>query len=382
MDQQKTVRPAWVEIDLNCIDYNIKEIKKTLSSETGIIGVIKADAYGHGAVAASEVLRENGINSFAVATLPEAIKLRDIYDDAQIFVLGVMLPESNETVIEKRIDPAVSSYDYAKALSDDAVKAGKTAGIYIALDTGMGRIGFLTYNDELIAESVKEIGKIMQLPNLKIKGIFSHFATADETDKAYAALQHSRFDAFCTALRNSGFDVPPRIFANSAAILDIKDAHYEVVRLGVIMHGLYPSDEVTKYPVLRPAMSVKARIVHLKTVPAGAGISYGRRYVTEKDRVIATVPVGYSDGYPRIYSPKAVMIVNGHYAPVRGSICMDQCMIDVTDIPDVAVGDTVILMGSDGKLTITPEQIAEASGTLHYEITSGFGLRLEKVYIR
>lgn len=382
MDQGKPIRPAWVEINLNCIDHNIKEVKKKLGEKTSIMGIIKANAYGHGAVPMSDVLRDNGINSFGVATLPEALELRDAHDDAGIFILGVLLPESNDIIVERRIDVAVSSYAYAKTLSDDAVKAGKTAGIYIALDTGMGRIGFLTYSDELIAESVKEVAAVAKLPNLEIKGVFSHFATADEQDKAYARLQYDRFAAFCTAFRGAGIDVPARILANSAAIIDIEDAHYDIARLGIIMYGLYPSDEVTKALGLKPAMSVKARIVHLKTVPAGVGISYGRRYVTERESVIATIPVGYADGYPRIFSPKAVMIVNGRYAPVRGRICMDQCMIDVTDIPGVAIGDEVILMGSDGKLTVSAEQIAAVAETINYEIATGFGLRLEKVYVR
>lgn len=383
MKEAKAIRPAWVEIDLNCIDHNIKEIKKRLGTKTAIMGIIKADAYGHGALAIGEVLRDNGINSFGVATLPEALELREAYEDAEIFVLGIVLSGIEHIAVEKRIDTVVCNYEYAKALSKAAEKAGRPAGAYIAVDTGMGRIGYLSYSKPLIEEAVAEIKEIAQLPFLEIKGVFSHFSTADEPDKTYTALQNNRFAEFCQALNEAGIHVPARIFSNSAAILDYEEAYYDIARCGIIMYGLYPSDGVNKAVLdLCPAMTVKARIVHIKTVPPGSSISYGRKYTAEQERVIATLPVGYADGYPRMFSPKARVIVNGRYALVRGTICMDQFMIDVTDIPGVSVGDEVIIMGGSGDLRVSAEEIAKACETISYEITTGFGMRLEKVYIR
>lgn len=383
MDEAKTMRPAWVEIDLRCIDHNIKEIKKRLGSKTAIMGIIKGNAYGHDALAVSEVLRNNGVNSFGVATLPEALELRDAYEDAEILVLSIVLPGVEDIAVEKGIETVVCGYEYAKALSEAAKKAGKTAGVYIAVDTGMGRIGYLSYSEALIQEAVEEIKEVAKLPFLEIKGVFSHFSNADELDKTYTVLQNNRFVEFCKALNEAGIHVPAKIFSNSAAVLDFEEAHYDVARCGIIMYGLYPSDEVDKSILdLRPAMTVKARIVHIKTVPPGSSIGYGRKYIAEKERVIATLPIGYADGYPRMFSPKARVIVNGHYALVRGSICMDQFMVDVTDIPGVSVGDEVIIMGGDGKLRVSAEEIAKACETINYEIVTALGMRLEKIYIK
>ncbi|MDD4390266.1 MAG: alanine racemase [Eubacteriales bacterium] len=383
MNEAKTIRPAWVEIDLRCVDHNIKEIKKRLGSKTAIMGIIKADAYGHGALAVSEVLRNNGINSFGVATLPEALELRAAYKDAPILVLGIVLPGVEDIAVENGIDTVVCSYEYAKVLSEAAKKTGRPAGVYIAIDTGMGRIGYITYTEALIQEAIREIKEVAKLPFLEIKGVLSHFANADQTDKTYAVLQNDRFAEFCKALEEAAINVPARTFSNSAAIMGLEEAHYDIARCGIVMYGLYPSEEVDKSILnLRPAMTVKARIVHIKAVPPGSSIGYGRKYIAGEERIIATVPVGYADGYPRIFSPKARVIVNGHYALVRGSICMDQFMIDVTDIPDVAVGDEVIIMGSDGNLRVSAEEIARASDTINYEIVTAFAMRLKSVYIK
>ena len=242
----------------------------------------------------------------------------------------------------------------------------------------MGRIG---YNPEDPA-SIDDVKMIQTLPNFQINGLFSHFSTADSADKTYSAVQEQRYSVFYKRLKDAGVDIPHRTLSNSAAVMEIASAHYDMVRPGIILYGCYPSDEVDKNQLsIRPAMSVKANIVQLKKVPAGTSVSYGRKYTATKDSLIATIPIGYADGFPRPYSSKGKVIVNGVYAPIAGNICMDQCMIDVTHVPYVKLGDEVTIMGSDGICEILADDIAEATGTINYEIVCAFGQRLPKVYV-
>ena len=242
----------------------------------------------------------------------------------------------------------------------------------------MGRIG---YNPEDPA-SIDDVKMIQTLPNFQINGLFSHFSTADAADKTYSAVQEQRYSVFYKRLTDAGVDIPHRTLSNSAAVMEIASAHYDMVRPGIILYGCYPSDEVDKNQLsIRPAMSVKANIVQLKKVPAGTSVSYGRKYTATKDSLIATIPIGYADGFPRPYSSKGKVIVNGVYAPIAGNICMDQCMIDVTHVPYVKLGDEVTIMGSDGICEILADDIAEATGTINYEIVCAFGQRLPKVYV-
>jgi len=242
----------------------------------------------------------------------------------------------------------------------------------------MGRIG---YNPEDPA-SIEDVKMIANLPNFKIQGLFSHFSTADAEDKTYSAVQEQRFAVFYKRLVEAGVEIPCRTLSNSAAVMEIASAHYDMVRPGIVLYGCYPSNEVDKNQLaLKPVMSVKANIVHLKKVPAGTSISYGRKYTTTQDSLIATIPLGYADGFPRPYSGKGKVIVNGVYAPIAGNICMDQCMIDVTHVPYVKLGDEVTIMGSDGICEILADDIAEATGTINYEIVCAFGQRLPKVYV-
>ena len=372
-------RAAWAEINVSNLDFNIKKIREKVGPDKKITGIIKADGYGHGAVKCASVLVANGIRSFGVATLSEAIHLRESgFDTEQILVLGLTPDPYADVLVEYNLTPVVCSYSNAKSISDAAAKAGKTLECYIAIDTGMGRIGYIP-EDPSAVEDVKMIDK---LSNLKIEGLFSHFATADAEDKQYSLMQIQRFTAFYKKLIDADIEVPLRALSNSAAVMELPNAHFDQVRPGIILYGLYPSNEVDRNELeLRPAMSVKANIVHLKKVPAGTTVSYGRKWTATRDSLIATIPLGYADGYPRPFSSKAQVIVNGVKAPITGNICMDQCMIDVTDVPYVKIGDEVTVMGKDGINEISADEIAEATGTINYEIACAFRQRLPKVYV-
>ncbi|MBR5389891.1 MAG: alanine racemase [Clostridia bacterium] len=377
---QEALRPAWAEIDLRNFDYNVKSIIQKVGKDRQIIGVIKADAYGHGAIACAQVLRDNGCRIFAIATLHEAIALREAGAKEEIICLGLTPDLYADTVVKYQITAVTCSEQNACAISREAVRQGKQASVLIAVDTGMGRIG---YQAEEVDRAAKEITAMEQMPNLTVKGMFSHMSSADCIDKAYAMFQANRYKAFYEGVAARGVKLPFRTFANSASIMEIPDVYYDAVRPGIILYGCYPSDEMRREELdIRPVMSVKASIVHLKDVPAGFSVGYGRKYISQRPAKIATIALGYADGYPRPYSSQAKVIVNGVLCPIAGNICMDQCMIDVTAAPDVKLGDEVIVMGSDGKLSVTADDIARATGTINYEITCAFGQRLPKVFIR
>ena len=376
---KNALRPAWAEINLNNLDFNIKNIKAKIGQRE-LIGVIKADAYGHGSIKVAEVLRENGCKTFAVATLHEAITLRDAGAKEEIIILGLTPSIYADTLVTYDLTPVVCDYENAAAIDAQARAAGKTIHGLIAVDTGMGRIGYLA--DE-IDEAVQDIKKIASLSNFKIKGMFSHMSTADAADKTFSHLQEEKYNKFYKAVVSAGIDIPMRTLANSASIMELPTVHFDACRPGIILYGYYPSDEVDINKLaIKPVMSVKANIIHLKDVPEGFSVGYGRKFISERPSKIATLALGYADGYPRPYSQYAKVLVNGCVAPVAGNICMDQCMVDVTDVPDVKVGDEVIIMGSDGKNTISAEDIAKATGTISYEIVCAFGQRLPKVYVK
>lgn len=377
---KKAIRPVWAEINLTNLDYNIKNIIEKVGPDKEVIGVIKADAYGHGSIMCAKVLRENGIKTFAVATLQEAITLRKAGCREEIIMLGLTPDLYADVIAEYDITPVVCDFTNAKAISDAAQQAGKTISGLIAIDTGMGRIGYLA--DE-IETSVEDIKKIAALSHFKIKGLFSHMSTADAADKTYSHQQEDKYNAFYQALVKAGVEVPMRTLANSASIMELPSIHFDAVRPGIILYGCYPSNEVDRNQLsIKPVMSVKANIIHLKNVPENFSVGYGRKYISEKPARIATIALGYADGYPRPYSSQAKVIVNGVVCPIAGNICMDQCMIDVSAVPDVKVGDEVIVMGSDGVNSILADDIAEATGTINYEICCAFGQRLPKVYVK
>ncbi len=377
---KEAIRPAWVEINLSNLDYNIKKIIQKAGPNKQVIGVIKADAYGHGSVMCANILRENGVKTFAIATLQEAITLRNAGAKEEIIMLGLTPDLYANIIVDYDITPVVCDYKNAKAFSDAAEKAGKIVKGLIAVDTGMGRIGYLADEPET---AVADIKKITDLPNFKIRGLFSHMSTADAFDKTYSHQQEQKFNAFYNALLQAGIQIPMKTLANSASIMELPEVYFDAVRPGIILYGCYPSNEVDKKELsLKPVMSVKANIIHLKDVPADFSVGYGRKYISEKPSRIATIALGYADGYPRPYSSQAKVIVNGVLCPIAGNICMDQCMIDVSNVPNVKVGDEVIVMGSNGVHTILADDIADATGTINYEICCAFGQRLPKVYVR
>lgn len=376
---KEAIRAAWAEINITNLDFNIKQIKEKVGPGKKITGIVKADAYGHGAVKVATVLRANGIDSFGVATLSEAIRLRKAgFILEEIILLGLTPDPYIDTIIEYRLTPVICDFKNAEAISKAAQKANIIINGYIAIDTGMGRIGYDIEN----SASVDDIRMIQNLPGFRIAGLFSHFAASDSADKTYSVVQEHRFMVFYKKLLNAGITIPCRTLANSAAVMEMASTHYEMVRPGIIMYGCYPSNEVDKSQLeLKPVMSIKANIVQLKKVPAGNSISYGRKFTTRQDSLIATIPLGYSDGLPRPYSSKGKAIVNGVFAPIAGTICMDQLMLDVTHVPYVRLGDEVTILGKDGIYEILADDIAKVTGTINYEVLCDFGQRLPKVYV-
>lgn len=371
------MRPAWAEININALIHNMKEIRRVTSPNASIMAVVKANAYSHGTAQIAPYLLENGADRLAVAFLDEALELREEGVTAPILILGYTEPQHAEKLIRYDFSQMVFSYELAKALSDEAGRQGKLARIHIKIDTGMGRIGFLPTE-----ESLEDICRILALPHILFEGLCSHFATADEADKSYAHTQLARYNFMKDALAERGFVPTFYHIANSAAIIDMPEAHFDMVRPGIIMFGIYPSEDVHKEVIhLMPTLSLKAHIVYIKTLPADSSVSYGRKYTTNSVRRIATLPIGYEDGYTRLYSNKAHVLVHGKRAPIVGSICMDQCMIDVTDIPEASVGDEVVLIGQQGEDAITPEELASHMGTISYEVLCMIGRRIPRVYI-
>lgn len=370
------LRPVWAEINLDNLKHNMREIRR-ISASKEIIGVVKADAYGHGALDVAPVLLENGATRLAVAMLSEALELRKSGLDCPIMILGFTPENLCDLLVRYDIEQTVYSYELVKALSDMAVKQGKIAKVHIAVDTGMGRIGYLP--DE---ESVNEVYKISKLPNIEIEGLFSHFSSADEKDKAYTKMQIEKYNWFYDEITSRGVKINIRDIANSASIIDMPEIHFDAVRAGIILYGYYPSNEVMKEKIhLKPVMTLKTNVVHIKKVPRGTSISYGRKFTTDRESVIATLPIGYADGYTRLLFEKAKVIINGKFAPVVGRICMDQCMIDVTDVGEINIGDEVMLMGEENGLKITADDIAELIGTINYEVVCMISKRVPRIYI-
>lgn len=365
------------EVSLDAIAHNIKEIKKVLHSHTELMAIVKADAYGHGVNGILKTLVQHQVNRLGVAILDEGIQLRKQGIDLPILILGYTPEVLCEKVVEYDLTQTIFTYEMAKAISDAACKLGRQSKVHVKIDTGMGRIGFLCQED-----SLEIITRINELPNLKIEGIFSHFSKADEKDKHDSHKQLERFEEFVRQLQNRGVHVPTTHIANSAGIIDLHQSHYNMVRAGIILYGLYPSDEVDQLGIdLRPAMSLKTHVIFIKEVKKGTPISYGGTYVTDETKRIATIPVGYGDGYSRLLSSKGRVLINGEYAPILGRICMDQFMVDVTHMEELQVGDEVILFGEKDGKSITVEEIASLIGTINYEIVCMLGKRVPRVYV-
>ncbi|MBR4904956.1 MAG: alanine racemase [Selenomonadaceae bacterium] len=364
------LRDVYAEINLDAIRHNLTEIRRHINPASKLCAVVKADAYGHGAVEVSKIAVECGADFLAVATVEEGLELRRAGFDLPILILSLIPLRAAEVVVENNLTATVADFETAEKISVAAVKFDKPAKVHLKIETGMGRIGIAPeYAVELAV-------KISKLPSIELEGMFSHFADADSADRTFTNKQIKIFSDVAEKIRAAGVEIKILHLAESAAILDIPDAHFNMVRAGIITYGLYPSDDVRKTIQLRPAMKLVARVAFLKKVAAGVSIGYGREFVAERDSIIATLPIGYADGYIRAYKNFHVEI-RGQLAPIAGRVCMDQTMIDVTDIDDVKVGDEVILFGSD---LISIDDAAKHLHTINYEITCLVSARVERIF--
>ncbi|WP_422446746.1 alanine racemase [Thermoanaerobacterium sp. DL9XJH110] len=373
------LRPTRAEISLDNLEHNLKEIRRATAPTARICAVVKADGYGHGALEVARTALACGASYLAVAILDEALQLREQGIKAPILILGFTPEEQFDRIVEQDIIQTVYNLKSAQLLSLEAKKQGKKAKIHVKLDTGMSRIGFQAEPSALC-----EIKKLFALEGLEVEGIFTHFAKADEKDKTFTHEQFEKFMAVVDALEKDGFHIPVKHTANSAAVMELPGTHLDMVRPGIILYGLYPSDEVDKSRIrLKPVMSLKTRISHVKKLGRGRAISYGGTFVTRRESLIATLPVGYADGYSRLLSNRAHVLIKGQRAPVVGRVCMDQCMVDVTDIKGgVEPGEDVVLFGSMGEETISADEIAKIIGTISYEVVCAVARRVPRVYFK
>jgi alanine racemase len=369
---------AWAEINLDHIAHNVREIRRITDKKAEIMGVVKADAYGHGVMEVARTLLQHGVSRLAVSMLDEAVQLRKNGITVPILVLSYTDPRRAEEIILHDVTQAVFSHDLAGALSDAAVRLKRNVKIHIKIDTGMTRVGFMPGYS-----AIKNVLEINKLPRIIIEGLFTHFASADEREKEYTYMQFERFMSICSELNRIGVYIPIKHCANSAAIVEFPEMHLDMVRPGIILYGMYPSEEVDKSRIdLRPAMTLKANVILVKDVEPNTCISYGRIFTTARASRIATIPIGYADGYTRMLSNKGKVLVNGEIAPVVGRVCMDQCMIDVTDLgSEVKVGDEAVLFGSQGDSRIAIEEVAAAIGMINYEMVCIIGKRIPRAYL-
>lgn len=363
-----------VTIDLDTLTENFVAIQE----KTGVpvMAVIKADAYGHGAVPVAQKL-QNRCGFFGVSSLLEALELRNAGIQTPILILGRVPASALETAIAEGIRPSIFRYEDALVLSEAAQKMGMEARFHIGVDTGMSRLGF-----QVTEEDARACAEICRMPGIVAEGLFSHFATADSENLEKSHIQAEKFDTFYRMLREHGIEIPIRHMNNSAGIMNF-DRHYDMVRAGIVLYGLYPSEQVEKSRLpLRPVLEWSSRITHVKTLEPGREIGYGGTYVTTRPTVVATIPVGYADGYRRSLSGKFHVLIRGQYAPILGRICMDQMMVDVTHIPHAQVDDRVVLVGCDGDNRITMEQIGDCADSFNYEIVCGISRRVPRFYRR
>lgn len=374
-----TRRAVWAQIDLDAAAHNMRQIRKHVGPDVKIAAVVKANAYGHGSVELAKTFAENGADCFAVSSLDEAVELRRYaHIDKEIFILGHTDARRTEELLTYDIEPAVFNLKNAEFFSQEAQRLGKTLRVHIAVDTGMSRVGF-----QVNEFSVSEIKAIAALPNIEIRGMFTHFAVSDIKDKTFTREQYGHFRWMCKRMEEEGIHIALRHCCNSAAVLELPEYYCDMVRPGIIMYGCEPSPDVDIKPYdLRPVMSLRCCIAHVKLIDAGATVSYGRHYTAPSRRKIATLPVGYADGYSRILSGKVDVLYHGHRVPQVGAICMDQCMIDVSGEANVHAGDEVVLFGRQGDSFIPIEEIAAVCGTINYEIMCNISRRVPRVYMK
>lgn len=366
---------TYAKIDLFAILHNINEVKKRIEENVKVMAVIKANGYGHGATVLGEFLKDH-VEYYGVATIEEAMELRECGIQLPILVLGYTSPSLYLELVKNNITQTIYNIEMARELSKAAIICRKEVKVHIALDTGMTRIGFDADETGILA-----IQEILTFSNLSVEGLFTHFATADELDKSYSKLQMYRYDNFIKLLEERDIDIPIKHMCNSAGIVEFDHHRFDMVRCGIITYGLYPSEEVNKSNMnLKPALEWKTHIINVKSVDPGHGVSYGKTYITKSKTKIATLSVGYADGYPRTLSSKGRVLIHGQYAPIIGRICMDQMMVDVSHIGNVKIEDKVTLVGIDGDNSISVEELANMAGSFNYEFVCGIGARVQRVY--
>ena len=379
-EKLESYQRVWAEVDLDAIWENMVHMKENIAENTKILAVIKTDGYGHGGVPIAKMLEQlDFMFGYAAATYEEAHVLREAGVKKPILILGYTFPYCYEELIREEIRPAVYRRDTVEELAAAAAKVGKKAKVHIKVDTGMGRIGITP--DE---EGLEFVRFLIEHPELEVEGIFTHFAKSDEADKTSANHQLELFQDFIKKIQTElGITIPVKHCSNSAAILEMPQANMDMVRAGITTYGLYPSEEVSKDIVpLRAAMSLYSHIVYCKTIHSGQSVSYGGLFTAQKDTRVATIPVGYGDGYPRSLSGKGYVLIHGKKAPILGRVCMDQFMVDISEIPGVMEGDKVTLLGVDGTERITAEELGELSGRFNYEFVCDLGKRIPRVYIQ
>lgn len=368
---------VFARVDLDAVTYNMEQMKKRIGDGARIIAVVKMDGYGHGAVPIARIFEEKEyIWGYATASLEEAVLLRKAGMKKPILVLGCIFPEQYEEMLAYDLRATIYMEETAKEIAETAGRLGKTARFHIKVDTGMGRLGFVPDHD-----SVKKIQEISRLPHVELEGIFTHFAKADETDKSYTLEQHEKFMWMKEALEAQNVHITYYHCDNSAGIIDFPDMKHNLVRAGISTYGMYPSDEVCREAVdLKPALELISHVTFVKEIEAGTSISYGGTFTAERKMKVATVPVGYGDGYARGLSNKADVLIHGKRARILGRVCMDQFMVDVTDIPDVKFMDQVVLVGYDGEEHISVEELSSICGRFNYEFVCCLGRRIPRVY--
>lgn len=378
------LRRAWLQIDLDALRHNYNKIRGAVRPEAGIMAVVKADAYGHGVQYVAGELDEAGADWFAVSNLEEAIELRRAGIEKPMLILGYTPPEYASQLAVNNISQAVFQYEYGKSLSEAAVKAGVQVNMHVKVDTGMTRIGFAYHDNIRDGASVDEIEEICRMDGLYPEGIFTHFASADEGDNGeyYTRIQFELFMNMTERLASRGISFDLRHCCNSAGLIEYPEMQLDLVRPGIILYGLAPSDDMRKKLDLRPVMELKSVVSMVKTVDAETPVSYGRSFISAGEMKVATVPVGYADGYPRRLSNKGSVLVNGRRAPIVGRVCMDQLMVDVTSVENVEQGMTVTVFGREGEEFIPADELARKSGVINYEILCGISRRVPRIYTR
>ncbi len=365
-------------IDLDAVRSNVEAVQKRVGNDVKVMVILKADAYGHGAVPIAKELEDSCAYAYGVATVEEGVQLRENGITKPVLVLSYAFPELFEAAVENSVDLTVFEFETAEKLSDVAVSLGKKAGVHIKIDTGMHRIGFIPCD-----ESLEEIRRIAALPGIEIKGVFSHLACADFADKSFANEQKVMFDSFTARIEAAGISIPIKHIYNSAATMDFDGGCLDMVRCGIVTYGLDPSDEVRfeNLPTV-PAMQIKSHVAYVKKVPEGNTVGYGAAFMAKRETLVATIPCGYGDCYPRLLTNKGRVLIKGHSAPVIGRVCMDQFMVDVTDIPDIKQGDEVTIVGVDGGETLTVEELAKTAGSFNYEYVCDITKRVPRIYVK